>query len=52
MKFYFVRVGQLNGDKILYKFETIQKALNFMWTLREAVFTEHVEITLLNEEDI
>ena len=52
MKYYFVRIGQVNGDKILFKFEDIQKALNFMWTLRETAFTEHVEITLLGEENV
>ena len=52
MKFYFVRVGQMNGDKILFKFEDLKEAVNFMWSLKEVLFTEHVEITLLSEEDV
>lgn len=52
MKFWFVQIHQVNGDCILFKFESMEKALNFMWTLRENVFTEHVIISLLGEEDI
>lgn len=56
MKYWFVRVTRVRNElpesPILFKFEDIQKALNFMWTLRETLFTEHVIISLLSEEDI
>lgn len=52
MVFYFVQINQINGDKTLFKFDSLQKAVNFMWTLKAALFTEHVMITLLSEEDI
>ena len=52
MKFWFVRIGQINSSSVLFKFETIDEALDFIKITSEAVFTQHVEITLLGEEDI
>ena len=55
MKFWFVRIGQINGSIssiTLFKFECIDEALDFIKITSKAVFTQHVEITLLGEEDI
>lgn len=52
MKFYFVRVGQMNSAQVLFKFDCLDEAMDFIKLCSESVFTQHVEITLLDEEDI